>query len=61
MSEENKIESLQHEGRTFQPPKSLQAGAYVKSMAEYEALYKRADEDPEGFWGDRARELLTRD
>jgi len=62
MSDEaNKIESLQHEGLTFNPPKSVQEGAYVKSMAEYEALYKRADEDPEGFWAQRARELITWD
>ncbi|MBU1231229.1 MAG: acetate--CoA ligase [Proteobacteria bacterium] len=62
MSEEaNKIESLQQEGLTFDPPKSAQAGAYVKSMAEYEAIYKKADEDPEGFWAERARELVTWD
>jgi acetyl-CoA synthetase len=61
MSEANKITSLQQEGQTFQPPKDVQQTAYVKSMAEYEALYKRADEDPEGFWADRARELLTWD
>jgi len=61
MSEDNKIESLQQGGLVFDPPKNVTSGAYVKSMAEYEALYKRADEDPEGFWGDRARELLTWD
>ncbi len=61
MSEEIKIDSLQQEGRTFDPPKAVQKDAYVKSMAEYEALYKRADEDPEGYWGDRARELITWD
>ncbi len=61
MSEEIKIDSLQQEGRTFDPPKTVQKDAYVKSMAEYEALYKRADEDPEGYWGDRARELITWD
>jgi acetyl-CoA synthetase len=37
----------------------MQAQAWVKNMAEYEALAKRADEDPEGFWGDRAKELVT--
>jgi len=61
MSEENKIESMQQEGLTFDPPKGVQQAAYVKSMAEYEALYKRADEDPEGYWGERARELITWD
>ena len=61
MSEENKIESMQQEGRTIDPPKGVQQNAYVKSMAEYEALYKRADEDPEGYWGERARELISWD
>jgi len=60
MSEE-KIESMQHEGRTYDPPKFVQQNAYVKSMAEYEALCKRADEDNEGFWADRARELISWD
>jgi acetyl-CoA synthetase len=61
MSEDIKIESLQQAGLVFDPPKSVTAGAYAKSMAEYEALYKRADEDPEGFWSERARELITWD
>ena len=26
-------------------------------MAAYEALYRRADEDPDGFWGDVAGQL----
>ncbi len=54
-NEENKIESLQQAGLTFNPPKTAQDKAYVKSMAEYEALYKKADENPEGFWAERAR------
>ena len=54
-----KIESMQKESRVFEPPKAMQAQAWVKSMAEYEAHAKRADQDPEGFWGDRAKELIT--
>ena len=26
-------------------------------MAEYEALYRRAEQDPEAFWGECAKEL----
>ncbi|HBR06742.1 MAG TPA: acetate--CoA ligase [Desulfovibrio sp.] len=59
MSDEKTIMSMQKEGRVFEPPKAMQAQAWVKNAAEYEALYKRADEDPEGFWGDRAKELIT--
>ncbi|WP_147819261.1 acetate--CoA ligase [Salidesulfovibrio onnuriiensis] len=53
-----KIESMMKEGRLFQPPAKMQAQAFVRSMEEYDAAYKRADEDPEGFWGDRAKDLV---
>ncbi|WP_243544410.1 acetate--CoA ligase [Pseudodesulfovibrio tunisiensis] len=59
MSEEKKIESMMKEGRLFQPDESMQPQAWVKSMDEYEAAYTRAEQDPEGFWSDRARELVT--
>ncbi|MEW6501871.1 MAG: acetate--CoA ligase [Thermodesulfobacteriota bacterium] len=60
-AEETKIESLMQEKRLFNPPAEGQAQAAVKSMAEYEAHYKRSMDDPEGFWADRATELLTWD
>ncbi|MEW6595548.1 MAG: acetate--CoA ligase [Thermodesulfobacteriota bacterium] len=60
-AEESKIESLMQEKRLFHPPAEGQAQAAVKSMAEYEAHYKRSMEDPEGFWADRASELITWD
>ena len=62
MSEQgSKIESMMQEKRLFEPPAGGQANAYVKSMAEYEAIYRRSMEDPEGFWADRAGELLVWD
>ncbi|MDL2290815.1 acetate--CoA ligase [Desulfovibrio sp. OttesenSCG-928-F20] len=33
--------------------------AYVKNMAEYEAMHKKALENPEKFWGERAKQLLS--
>jgi len=33
--------------------------AHIKSRDEYEALYRRSLEDPEGFWAEQAREYLT--
>jgi acetyl-CoA synthetase len=33
--------------------------AYVKSMAEYEDLYKRSLEDPDGFWSEQAKKYLS--
>ncbi|KAB1439088.1 acetate--CoA ligase [Pseudodesulfovibrio senegalensis] len=58
MSEEKNIESMMKEGRLFEPPAEMQAQAHVRSMEEFEAAAKRADEDPEGFWAERATELV---
>ncbi|NDY41760.1 acetate--CoA ligase [Dissulfurirhabdus thermomarina] len=55
------IESLLKEKRIFEPPEEGRAAAWVKSLDEYRAHYRRSMEDPEGFWGDRARELVTWD
>ncbi|NMC50128.1 MAG: acetate--CoA ligase [Desulfovibrio sp.] len=54
-----RIESLMHEDRVFEPPVAGRENAYIKSMDEYRAVYKRSMEDPEGFWSDRTSELLT--
>ena len=59
MSDDKKIESMMQEKRLFAPPAAGQAQAHIKSMADYEAQYKRSMEDPEGFLADRAKELLT--
>ncbi|MFH1215621.1 MAG: acetate--CoA ligase [Pseudomonadota bacterium] len=60
-TEDSKIESHMTEDRIFYPPADRQASAHVKSMDEYHAHYKRSMEDPEGFWADRAEELITWD
>ncbi len=60
-TEEKKIESLMKEGRLFEPPAAGQSTAYVKNMDEYKAQYKHSMEDPEGFWGNRAEELISWD
>jgi len=60
-AEETKIENLMTEERIFLPPADRQAQAYVKSMDEYRAHYKRSMEDPEGFWAERAEELISWD
>jgi acetyl-CoA synthetase len=51
------IESILREGRKFPPSAEFSRAAHVKSMAEYEALYRRAEQDPEGFWAECAKEL----
>jgi len=59
MSEDKKIQSLQKDGEIFQPDTSMQAQAWIKNMEDYEATNKKALDDPEGYWGDRAKELIT--
>ena len=51
------IDSTLNEVRRFEPPQEFAAKAHVKSLAEYEAMYKRAAETPEEFWADIAKEL----
>jgi acetyl-CoA synthetase len=58
---EDKIESLLKAGKTFEPPVEGRDQAWVKSMDEYRAAYKRSMDDPEGFWADRAEELVSWD
>ena len=58
MSKES-ISVLQVENRTFPPAKSFSEKAHIKSMAEYEKLYKWSVEDPDGFWGEMAEKHLT--
>lgn len=53
------IESMMQEKRLFKPSKQAQKNAYIKSMKEYKEIYKRSMEDPEGFWSERAEELLS--
>ncbi len=52
------IDSVMQEARVFPPPPEFAARARIGSMEEYEALYERAKNDPESFWGEYAREEL---
>jgi acetyl-CoA synthetase len=51
------IQSVLNENRVFPPPAEFARKAHIKSLAEYEALWNRAKEDPEGFWDKMARGL----
>jgi len=57
MSEEANIHSMLQEQRVFEPPAEFAAKAHVKSLEEYEALWQRGKDDPEGFWSEYASEL----
>ncbi len=51
------ITSVLVENRVFPPPPGFAADAHVKSLDEYQALWDRARDDPEGFWGEMAKAL----
>jgi acetyl-CoA synthetase len=51
------ITSVLKETRKFPPPPEFAAHAHVKSLAEYERLWQRAHDDPEGFWAEQAQAL----
>ncbi len=51
------IESVLTETRSFPPPEAFAKAARIGSFAEYEKLYQRAEQDPEGFWAEVAGEL----
>ena len=51
------ITSVLHETRTFPPPGEFAKQALIGSIAQYDALWNRAKNDPEGFWDEHARIL----
>ena len=51
------FDSVLNETRVFAPPAAFAAKAHIHSRAEYDALYQRSIQDPEGFWAEAAREL----
>ena len=57
MSDDDTIESVLHEERQFEPMADLQESANLDPET-YEELQAKAEEDPEAFWGDLAREEL---
>ncbi len=57
VSHQQNIDSVLQESRLFQPPDSFRQAAHIKSLEEYERLYKQAESDPEGFWSGIAKDL----
>jgi acetyl-CoA synthetase len=51
------ITSVLKETRTFPPPAEFASRAHFKSVAEYERLWQRAKDDPQGFWAEQAEAL----
>lgn len=59
MAETKGIDVLMAEKRIFPPSKEFRERAHIKSMAQYEEIYRRSIEDPEGFWAEMAEKNLT--
>ncbi len=55
----NAVMSLSNEGRIFTPPADGQEAAFITNIEQYEKEYARSMNDMEGFWADRAGELVT--
>jgi acetyl-CoA synthetase len=59
MSEKESIQVLMSEQRTFPPSDEMSKKAHIGSIEEYEKMYKRSVEDPEGFWGEIAEQNIS--
>ncbi len=59
MAEQKKqnISNLMIEERQFPVPDSFREKAYINSMEQYQEMYDRSLNDPEGFWGEQAETL----
>ena len=56
---DDSFQVLSTEKRVFPPSKEFSQKAHIKSMKEYEQLYKRSVDEPEKFWGEMADKNLT--
>ena len=54
---EKGIESVMDAGSIYSASKEFSENAHIKSMAEYEEMYNRSINDPDGFWAEMASQL----
>ena len=57
MAHEKGMESFMSESRTFPPPADLAAKAHISSLEQYQEMYDRSVNDPDGFWLEQAETL----
>src|SRR4030043_174202 len=57
MEKKKEILSMMEENRVFQPSDEIKEKAYIKTIDEYKAMHKKSIDDPDGFWGEQAKEL----
>ena len=51
------LKSSLRENRLFSPPAEFSARAHVRSLDEYESMYRRSVDEPDAFWADAAESL----
>ncbi|MBP1721700.1 MAG: acetyl-coenzyme synthetase, partial [Deltaproteobacteria bacterium] len=56
-AESKTISSVSLEGRVFKVPEALKKTAYIKGVEEYNKIYQRSIDDPDGFWAECAEQL----
>src|SRR6476646_10430122 len=52
------ITSVLHEKRVFKPRKEFSERAHIKSLAQYQKMYKESISSPEKFWAKQAKDEL---
>src|ERR1035438_3756278 len=57
MPSQTNIDSVLTETRVFEPSNEFRSHAHIGSLAEYERLYREAEQNPAQFWGAIASEL----
>src|SRR5882762_7615005 len=53
------ITSVLQEKRIFKPRKEFSQRAHIKSLAQYQKMYKESVKSPEKFWGKQAKHELV--
>jgi len=53
---EKTIESVMEKSVEIKPPAEFSKKAHIKSIEQYDEMYRRSIEDPEGFWSEMAEE-----
>ena len=51
------IDSLMTENRTFPPPAAVKKNAYISSVKQYDQMWQRSIDEPDGFWLEQAQSL----
>jgi len=57
MAQEKAIDSLMTEKRTFLPPEQIKTGAHISSVQQYQQMWEKSINDPDGFWLEQAKNL----